>query len=116
MASNLRNPAPSHLVYAPVHNATATSIPPFLTACATNSIATALQLASTHEAGTVTFGLNRAVQAGHFALAGQLRGLGAQWDAFTVTRAGMTFAGVKWLVEGGYAVNSSVIGGGGLLG
>ncbi|KAF2036802.1 ankyrin [Setomelanomma holmii] len=109
-------PPHEHLGYARLQNPTDASIIPFFTACETNVISSALQLASGREPGVLTFGLTRAVKAGHFELANQLVVIGAEWDAFTVNFAAKSIPGVNWLVESGYNVNTSLIGGGGLLG
>ncbi|KAH7068647.1 ankyrin repeat-containing domain protein [Paraphoma chrysanthemicola] len=104
-----------HLGYAQRPDQHDTSLVPFLDACEANAVEVALHLAPGRDAGLLTFGLIRAVKAGHFELASQLLARGAQWDTFTVNYAAESFKGVKWLVESGYDVNTSLVGGSGLL-
>jgi hypothetical protein len=106
-----------HLGHAQIQHPDNPTIPNFLTACASNDTATALQLAPSysHDAGVLTFGLTRAVKEGHLSLATQLLAQGALWDTFTVDSASASLAGVTWLVEKGYDVNTSLMGGGTLL-
>jgi hypothetical protein len=114
MAQNLPETGP-HLGFAQIQNKNDPYAQTFLSACMKNDTATVLQLATDRDAGLLTFGLNHAVHAGNLDLATQLLAAGATWDAFTVDHASASLAGVKWLVENGYDVNTSLMGGGTLL-
>ncbi|KAF1830508.1 ankyrin [Decorospora gaudefroyi] len=83
----------------------------FLKACTNNDAALALQLAPEREPALLTFGLNDALRGRHFDLATQLVKAGARWDTFTVQSASRSPDGVRWLVESGYDVNTSLVGG-----
>ncbi|KAI4626237.1 uncharacterized protein J4E87_004737 [Alternaria ethzedia] len=89
--------------------------PVFLQSCEDNDAAIALQLAPDRELGMLTYGLRRAVERGHLALANQLLGVGAKWDTRTVHLASRSHETVKWLIESGYDVNTSVARGNTLL-
>ena len=89
--------------------------PVFLQSCEDNDAAIALQLAPDRELGMLTYGLRRAVERGHLALASQLLEVGAKWDTRTVHLASRSHETVKWLIESGYDVNTSVARGATLL-
>jgi hypothetical protein len=107
--------APPHLVYAQVQNGQDPHLTVFLNACENNNAAVAPQLAPDRDAGLLTFGLNRAVRGHHLTLADELLKAGAKWNSFIVTHASSSPEAVKWLVESGYDVNTSLVRGSVLL-
>ena len=115
MPQKLIEGAQHHLTFAQVENTTDPSLVPFLNACKSNDAALALQLAPDRDAGLLTFGLNNAFRGNHLDLARQLLGVGAKWDSETVKCASGSLDAVKLLVESGYDVNTTLIGGGVLL-
>lgn len=107
--------AQPHLTYAQIQNRTDAFLAKFMRACESNDVASALKLAPDRDAGALTFGVNRAVKGRHLDLARQLLEMGAKWDATTVSFAAGSLEAVKWLVESGFDVNTSLGGGGTLL-
>ncbi|KAH7083461.1 ankyrin repeat-containing domain protein, partial [Paraphoma chrysanthemicola] len=79
---------------------------PFLDACAANDRAAALQWAPIVQEDDLTWGLNLAVKNSSI----------SKFDALTVINASRSFECVKWLVEAGYDVNTSILEGVVLLG
>jgi len=80
----------------------------FLQACESNNAAVALMLASGREPEPLTYGLNKAIECNHLDLATQLHTAGTRWDTRTVHCASDSHEGVKWLLELGYDVNTSI--------
>ncbi|KAF1967209.1 ankyrin [Bimuria novae-zelandiae CBS 107.79] len=78
---------PNYLTYAVVQNQRDPALAVYANACASNNVPSALSLSTNLDTGTVTFGLNIAVQRGHLELARQLLNAGAEWDAFTIEYA-----------------------------
>jgi hypothetical protein len=115
MPSELMEDAPPHLAHAQVQNNQDLYLVAFLAACENNDAAVALQLAPDRDAGLLTFGLNRALRGHHLTLADELWKAGAKWDMFSVNYASSSHDGVKWLVESGYDVNTSLVAGSVLL-
>jgi len=101
---------PPHLAYSGRHADPANDpeFPAFLRACETNDAVVALKLASGRKPEPLTYGLNRAIECNHLDLAGQLHTAGAKWDTRTVHCASHSHEGVKWLLEWGYDVNTSI--------
>jgi hypothetical protein len=89
--------------------------PAFMKACEENDLAVALQLAPGRELELLIFGFNRAIEHNHFDLASHLLKAGATWDTRTVHLVSHSHEAVKWLVESGYDVNTSIASGAVLL-
>jgi hypothetical protein len=107
--------AEHHLTFAQVQNPTDAFLSEFLHACESNDATSALQLAANCDAGTLTYGLNRAVKGNHLDLVRNLLEVGAKWDAETIYLASRSLESVQWLVKSGFDVNTSLVRGGVLL-
>jgi hypothetical protein len=115
MLPKLIEDAQHHLSVAQAPSSTQASFALFIDACMENKAVLALQSAPTDDAGGLTFGLNRAVKAGHLDLARRLVEIGAKYDSFSVHTLSTSLDGVKWLLDTGYHVNTGLMGGGTLL-
>ncbi|KAF2117971.1 ankyrin repeat-containing domain protein [Lophiotrema nucula] len=93
--------------YARPTNANDPSIPSYLAACKTNNVPLVTQLVRNFERrdGSLTFGLNNAVTAGHHDVVRALLAMGVKWDAETVNKASASLHTLQLLVEFGFEVN-----------
>ncbi|KAF1999813.1 ankyrin [Amniculicola lignicola CBS 123094] len=100
---------------ATVQNREHETFPRFLEACRNNESAVALQLANDQEPAVLTWGLSHSIKAQHLDMARQLLLNGVSWDYHTLSYASRDLDAIKLLVDFGFNVNSTLLGGGNLL-
>jgi hypothetical protein len=115
MPPTLAESTQNSLTFTPVQSLTDPSTVAFLEACKRNDADLALQLAPSQTSGALTFGLNRAVGGGHLDLARKLLTSGTKWDSEIVNLASSSLDAVKFLVDSGFDIHTSLIRGGTLL-